>query len=505
MLGERAKRTIGAGWASVALLACRGPLPAHGTGAGPPVDAGALSPGPRLIFEPPPSVDGASAITRLTLELDVVADDVRVMLVSGELSAAQLRDLARPALPMSLAARANDVVAWVDDAASAIHVAPLSPLAAGALYTLGVSSPPIGLPFQVAPASADPVLSRLWPPPESSDAPPSFAVWCGAMDLPSQSIDAVLEPAHWAGRFRQGTGASIAAPKCIRWESDVVAGAAALPALSPPALTFDDGTRVALEPVAMSAAASPAPTGAAPCADGEIAFGRGCAEIQDDRAIVRSPGAVLLWTIDGGGESVVRVSRAAQGFVLRPLPADSRYRVATLDAAGHTEEAEVLVVPAVPRSHAIINEVMANPAGAEPAQEWVELYNDGSETLSFAGYTLDDGAAPTALPDGDLGPGAFALVVSQAFLADDGVDPAPAPSAALLRVRSLGQSGLSNEGERLTLRDASGAAISVFPALKTKNGVSAARVVPDAPDDDEASFTASPNGSATPGAPNGAP
>ena len=27
--------------------------------------------------------------------------------------------------------------------------------------------------------------------------------------------------------------------------------------------------------------------------------------------------------------------------------------------------------------HVVINEVLANPVGGEPAQEWVELYNDG--------------------------------------------------------------------------------------------------------------------------------
>jgi hypothetical protein len=62
---------------------------------------------------------------------------------------------------------------------------------------------------------------------------------------------------------------------------------------------------------------------------------------------------------------------------------------------------------------------------------------------------------------------------------------------------------LSNEGERLVLYDPTGAVVSTFPALKTKNGVAAARATPDSLDDDATSFTPSANGSATPGAPNG--
>jgi hypothetical protein len=72
----------------------------------------------------------------------------------------------------------------------------------------------------------------------------------------------------------------------------------------------------------------------------------------------------------------------------------------------------------------------------------------------------------------------------------------------LLRVPALGRAGLSNEGEMLTLRAPTGIVVSTFPALKTKNGVSTARVAPDAPDADTASFVSSPNGTSTPGAPN---
>ena len=128
-----------------------------------------------------------------------------------------------------------------------------------------------------------------------------------------------------------------------------------------------------------------------------------------------------------------------------------------------------------------------------------------ARSVALAGFALEDAGGRAVLPEGDLAPRAFALVVSEAYVADDGVDPPPAPGTLMLRVPSLGRSGLSNEGEKLTLRDAAGTALSAFPAVKTKNGVSIARIAPDAPDDDPTAFLPSPNASATPGAPNFSP
>jgi hypothetical protein len=106
------------------------------------------------------------------------------------------------------------------------------------------------------------------------------------------------------------------------------------------------------------------------------------------------------------------------------------------------------------------------------------------------------------LPSAVLPPAAFALVVTDAYVDDDGVGPVAAPGTLLLRVPALGQGGLSNDGERLLLRDGAGAVLSTFPAMKAKSGVSNARVAPEAMDADADSFVPSPNGSATPGAPN---
>ena len=187
------------------------------------------------------------------------------------------------------------------------------------------------------------------------------------------------------------------------------------------------------------------------------------------------------------------------------MPADARFRLAALDESGRPSEDEVTVHPAPPMAHLVINEVMANPAGVERAQEWVELFNDGISPLAMGGYALETSGGTTVLPAAVLAPGAFALVVTDAYVENDGVDPVAAPGTLILRVPALGRDGLSNDGERLLLRDAAGAVISTFPALKAKSGVSNGRIAPDAPDGDADSFAPSANGSATPGAPNAAP
>ncbi|MBK9266298.1 MAG: lamin tail domain-containing protein [Polyangiaceae bacterium] len=151
-------------------------------------------------------------------------------------------------------------------------------------------------------------------------------------------------------------------------------------------------------------------------------------------------------------------------------------------------------------AHVVLNEVMANPIGPEPHQEWVELYNDGQADAALSGYRILDIGGETVLPEALLPPGQFAVVVNEKFVADDEIDVAPDPSAILVRVPSLGRSGLSNSGELLRLVHPEGHTISRFPALpKPKAGQSVSRRTPSAPDGVSSSFLIS---EPTPGLPN---
>ena len=81
-------------------------------------------------------------------------------------------------------------------------------------------------------------------------------------------------------------------------------------------------------------------------------------------------------------------------------------------------------------------------------------------------------------------------------------DQAPAPSTRLIRMPTLGKSGLSNGGERLALLDSTGQECSMMPGLPTKPGLSLARRHPWSLDDDPDAFSYGPP---TPGTPNDAP
>ncbi len=133
------------------------------------------------------------------------------------------------------------------------------------------------------------------------------------------------------------------------------------------------------------------------------------------------------------------------------------------DPAGHSSESPALSVqlsPAVPP--VVITEVLANPAGAEGTQEFVELQNQGAAPLSLEGWTLADSAGSDRLT-GLLQPGAFALIVAADYSPNDSHDPPSRAGTLLLRaVGKLGQDGLSNSGEPVELRASDGTLVSRY-------------------------------------------
>ncbi|HEX9296028.1 MAG TPA: lamin tail domain-containing protein [Polyangiaceae bacterium] len=492
------------------LSACGSPLPKRdgagmgGGQAGAPPDA---SRPPRLEFDPMASDGAVSRVTRISVVFDRPLFEPRVMLVSGVLGAAQLRDLARATVPQSLSTRALPALAWITADPSVLVVAPLVELEPAAIYSVVVSDPAVAMPFTVAALDAIPVLARVWPDRDDEAPAATAAVWCGASDVGSVDVPVALAPAAVPGRIVLGTGAPFVVGRCISWlalnPTPPLAAVAGSPtALAPAAATLSDGSRVGLEPTMLWVRSDVLLSDAAVCGAAELRFGPGCAEVQDDRILVRPPEAAILWTIDTGQQTIVRSSRGAKRFVVRPMPESGFYRLAVLDRGGRVQANEFPVEPAPARAHVVVNEVMANPAGAEPSQEWVELFNDGTAAVSLGGFVLEDGGGRAVLPDAGLEPGAWALVVPEGYVADDGIDPIAPPDTLVLRVPALGRGGLSNDGEKLTLRDASGAVVSTFPAVKTKNGVSIARASPESFDDDPTAFAPSINGSATPGAQN---
>jgi hypothetical protein len=494
------------------LAACGDPLPDHGasrvSGTALPTSSQGLA-WPRVSFEPPASAGGAARITRIRLAHEAPLGQTSATVFSGTITTTQLRDLSSGTMSETLGKRVVASVAWIDgDDPRLLSVAPLVPLAAGSVYTVAVADPPSRVQFSVDPGGAVPMLGCVWPPLDDAAASRRVAVWCLASgsdpgDFASADEPIALEPWGRTGRITGGVD-GLALPGCLVWVADAPAvdGNFDLP---PPSIGVS-GADFAIDPTPLAGADTAPPVEPAACSPVEVPFGPGCAEVLDDRVIVRPPFDRVLWAIDAGRGPLVRASSGGARFVVRlagdadPAPV----RLTTIDRQASIATVDLSVRRAPGRNHVVVSEVYANPVGAEPAQEWVELFNDGSSAASIGGCTLSDGGGSAILPDAILAPGAYALVVNPSFVADDGVDPPPAQGTLIVRVGSLGQSGLSNEGEALVVRDPDGLVVSWFAAVKPKSGVSVVRLSPDALDEDPTSFALCPAGTSTPGAPNAA-
>ncbi len=473
---------------AAALAGCRGPLPT------PPDRRAEASIDLRL--EPDAALDAAPSVVRVHARVEVV-DAASLMLFRGELSSYHLGRIATGDLPETLRERRVPVLAWQASDASDVVVAPSVPLEKGEIYSL--ASPSQGLlgTLSVSADAATPFFSRVWPP-RDGGAGAGRLILCGDAGHAEGSDTVLLEPAGVTAT--PGAGADPArdgGDGCLRLEPDRPLEAGEL--VVPPARLGG----VALDPAPLQAreAPPPAPLG---CADDEIGFGPGCARVADDRAVIRSPAAPLLWIV--GGEAAEALENTLEGgrFVLRGLAPSARARVrgTVLDRAGRATAFEAELRTGPPQAHLVLDEILANPLGPEPQQEWIEITNDGSEAASLGGWSFEDAAASVALPPAMLAPGERVLVVPDGFVPDHGFDVAPAPRTRLIVVPALA-GGLANAGELLQLRAPDGSVASRFPAEPApKAGVSVARRHPWSLDDDPESFALHAAPGASPGAPN---
>ena len=127
----------------------------------------------------------------------------------------------------------------------------------------------------------------------------------------------------------------------------------------------------------------------------------------------------------------------------------------------------LLCLPAVCAADIIITEIMYNPEGAESANEYVELYNNGDYKMPLNGYTISDGSGTDQLYEylGDgsgfyLYPEQYALIIDPDYWVED--EPIYGElvdgNILLLTIEdtAIGSGGLSNStAETITLRNPS--------------------------------------------------
>lgn len=262
-----------------------------------------------------------------------------------------------------------------------------------------------------------------------------------------------------------------------------------------------------LEPTVFRPPEAGPPLAVGSCAAGFRPLASGCAQLLDDRLIIDGPAFNTYW-IFRGAVALTRALAAGERTIVSGILPGLRQSVelAVLDQYGRQVYARPSLEPGEVLPHIVINEVMANPLGPEPAQEWVELYNDGTEPVDLEGFRLGDNSHLAELPRATVDPQRFVLVVPQEFDALADWDVVPEENTPLIRVPRLGGGGLSNSGESLRLLSPSGSVISLFPAdPKPGAGNSVARRMPWSVDGLNGSFGLHAFPGASPGGENVVP
>jgi hypothetical protein len=390
-------------------------------------------------------------------------------------------------LPAALAARQIPVVSW--RANGELLLAPVRPLAENE-YCLAGST---GLLGQFTVTTVAPLLSRLWPPAASMGGL-SHVIYCGGGSAELSFAALTFEPGDLTLTPSPGVDdTGLFADRCLHFSADAQLGAEQIVVPPPRSGAY------ALDPAPFSGAAAEAAPALA-CSAEQVALGFGCASVEDDRVLVRTPAAALFWIVHTEHGSVVEVTQAGSSFVLRGLSPGANERVwgSAYDASGAELAFDNALRMSAARERPVLNEALANPLGPEPQSEWIELVNEGVISLDLSHFQLRDSGGGTLLPAAVLAPQEYVLLTREDF-APSMSDVPPAPGARLLRVSQLGTSGLSNSGESLALLDADSNVVSALPALAAKAGESLARRHTYSPDDDPNAFT---TGTPTPGAPN---
>ncbi len=403
----------------------------------------------RLVVDP---VEQGAEVVRLYLEgpaaRDVSPSDVA--LFEGEVSDAQLQKWAEGAATSTLLDRQIPATVFYSGAEKVV-VVPHVPLRLATLHTLAVEQ---GSSFTFwTSEDAAPFLKRVWPPSNLTVSDP-WALYCGSQSVELGPTPHSLEPEGPLGVFAAGSPGGLPIP-CVYFaaEDPSVEGR-----FHPPRAVG----AWSLDPTPLDFRSGVAAVQALACEAEELAFGPGCARVEDDRMHVRTPELPMVWLMGAHGSTWIATSEGFSSFAIRGLEPASQLSM-SLEFATATGRAtsNYKLQTSSPQAHVHLSEVMANPDGPEPAQEWIELWNDGVAPGELGLLTLADSSGSVQLPSATIAPGQRALLVREDF--DSTALPAELDQAAILRVPSLGGNGLSNEGELLTLLDEFGLVVTSFP------------------------------------------
>jgi hypothetical protein len=210
------------------------------------------------------------------------------------------------------------------------------------------------------------------------------------------------------------------------------------------------------------------------------------------------------WNLTGNDATPGEVHHLVLAVFAPDQPLSVRFHL--VDRANQAYEAgpwDIGTTPLV--ATVVINEVLYDPLGPEPAQEFVELLNVGSIAVSLEGWVIADEGGQDELPPEMVPPGGLAVITPSSYVAGGGMDPSPPPGALVFPVSgAIGSAGLRNSGEALVLYGADGSQVAMVPASSQRltEGTSLARRSPWAPDQDPENWAPHPGMMSSPGAPN---
>jgi hypothetical protein len=290
----------------------------------------------------------------------------------------------------------------------------------------------------------------------------------GAVDVPVNLAAVVVrfaEPVSWGGDGLRICDRAAAPPELIACD-----GGACYRAVLAAELPAGAGCQVAVG--AGTTDAGGADLGGGSLGSFDVAAGRDDTPPALADVIVEAAGpcAAVSFATDEPAAATVSIE-ASEGAVVRtfgwgqtafdaavPLSSLPASSAATVTVSVADRAGNVAVSPPVPFDTPpvlpplAITEVVANPAGPEPAQEYVELRNLSGEPVTLAGLRLEDSKGGDDLPAEEVPGDGYALVVPSSYVAGQSGDPSPRSGTLLVRVDArIGADGLTNGGEAVRL------------------------------------------------------
>lgn len=449
-----------------------------------------------LSVEPEAPLENVSPVVALVIRSRNGAPEPSdLILIEGEISAASLQRYREQETTETLAERL--IPSRVEPAPKALILRPQQLLLTGQLYSV-IAREGVIARFVVGADFGVGYLTRVWPPRDSSQAT-AQTIYCGD-SAPRQPTTAALFPGEVTAEILPGLDRrGFATGYCVRVVPQVSSDS--LLQLQPPPRVLG----YALEPSAFRPGVARDQLASRSCSGSEISVGPGCLEVDNGRAVVRGPASPTFWAVSSalGWRSLVVPENSSFAFPLSNGEGSLAVQVTVFDLSGRSMESSIDIAGVPATGRVIVNEVMSNPSGPEPAEEWIELFNSGEGATEMVGWKLCDEGSQIELPPMRLESRAFVLLVRSDYVGGVANDVPPASGTALVRLAQLGKSGLLNSGESLRLVDALGRVSSTFPAVpSSRDGVSVARRDPFTLDDDKSGFVPHAFPGSSPGEPN---